>query len=95
MPPASISALISHAYTTLLSTLHERASLLSAPGGTIPPSLNRTLKRQIDTFAQALQDAQSQGSLDNKDARLKWERVQDSLEKDEEGRKVLVAARDW
>ncbi|CAO1629606.1 unnamed protein product [Parajaminaea phylloscopi] len=93
-PPPSSSTAISHAYTALLSTFHERTSLLSAPGGTIPPSLNRALKRQIGSFGKALDAARAQGSLNMQDARVKWERIVETLEKDEEGRKVLVAARD-
>lgn len=90
MPPSSSSSL-SHSYTTLLSTLHERSSLLSTPSATIPPSLNRTLKKQIDTFARAIADGMN---VDLADAKMKWERIEEALEGDEEGRKVLLAVRD-
>lgn len=84
---------LSHAYTTLLSTLHERSSLLQAPSATIPPSLHRTLKRQIDSFAKAVERSGG-GQDEQKDVRMKWERIQEALERDEDGRKVLVQARD-
>lgn len=90
MPPPSSSSL-SHSYTTLLSTLHERSSLLSTPSATIPPSLNRTLKKQIDTFVRAIVDGRD---VDMGDAKMKWDRIQEALEGDEEGRKVLLAVTD-
>lgn len=95
MPPSSSSSSLSHSYTTLLSTLHERSSLLSTPSATIPPSLNRTLKKQIDTFARAIVDGSgSGGNVDLGDARMKWDRIEEALQGDEEGRKVLLAVRD-
>lgn len=82
----------SHAYTALLSTLHERSSLLSSPGSaTIPPSLHRTLKRQLDTFARSIGVV---NRAERRDIRLKWDRIQEALQGDEEGRKVLLSVRD-
>lgn len=93
--PSKAASPLSHPYTSLLSTLHERSSLLSAPSATIPPSLKRTLKRQIDTFANAVESASSSSpSTWREDAKAKWERVEEALERDEEGRKLLLAARD-
>lgn len=85
---------LTHSYGTLLSTLHERSSLLAAPSATIPPSVNRTLKRQIEAFARALQQDRSEGRLDRRDAQTKWERIEESLQGDEEGRRLLLAAKD-
>lgn len=81
-------------YATLLSTLHERASLLAAPSSTVPPSLNRTIKRQIDAFARAVEGAKLSSNAEWQDARMKWERIEEGLQADEEGRKVLLSARD-
>lgn len=84
---------LNHAYSTLLSTLHERSSLLAAPSATIPPSLNRTLQKQIDNFVKAaLATGTNNGQM--RDVEMKWERVEEGLDRDEEGRRVLLAAKD-
>lgn len=85
---------LSHAYTTLLSTLHERSSLLAAPSATIPPSLNRTLQKQIDNFVRAAISPSISSEEQKKDVKMKWDRVEEGLSREEEGRKVLLAAKD-
>lgn len=98
---ASASISTSHAYTSLLSTLHERSSLLSSAGSTIPPSLNRTLKRQLDAFARSIEEgssgsakSQQQQQQQRRDVRLKWDRIREALEDDEDGRRALLSVRD-
>lgn len=58
----------------------------------MPPSLNRTLKRQLDVFARSVQGTSAQN--DRRDARMKWDRIQEALQDDEQGRKVLLSVRD-
>ncbi|CAO1620339.1 unnamed protein product [Sympodiomycopsis kandeliae] len=99
MSSSSSSATISHTYTSLLSTLHERSALLSSTntkvGSTIPPSLNRTLKRQLDSFAKAVEaGGNSQSVKEWNDIKSKWSRIENSLEDDTQGRGVLLSFKD-
>ncbi|KAL9939490.1 hypothetical protein V8E36_001307 [Tilletia maclaganii] len=100
-PMAAVSKLSSLS-NNILSALHERIRALSLSStGTAPPSSNRTIQRNLNTFAKGITELEAQlpslGPAARKEVaglRRMWDRLAGMLEGDEEGRRMLAVVKE-